>query len=87
LFLHKLKNSHLTNHNFDHSQVLALSALVAAVSAGVVAPIGYAAAPAYGYAAPLARAAYAAPAYGYAAAPALVKAVAPAEYDAHPQYR
>ncbi|XP_065340583.1 larval cuticle protein A3A-like [Cloeon dipterum] len=60
------------------SKILALSALVAAASAGVVAPAlttyaaapaySYAAAPAYGYAAPaIARAAYAAPAYGYAA--------------------
>ena len=66
-------------------------ALAAVASAGVVAPLGYAA-PAYGYAAPVARA-YAAPAYGYAAAPVVAKVAAPlayaapAEYDAHPQYQ
>ncbi|XP_059473474.1 cuticle protein 19.8-like [Neocloeon triangulifer] len=73
------------------SKILALSAFVAAASAGVINT--YAAAPAYGYAAPvthatyaaptLAHAAYAAPAYGYAAAPAIAKTV---EFDAHPQY-
>ncbi|XP_059473165.1 larval cuticle protein A3A-like [Neocloeon triangulifer] len=53
------------------SKVLAIAAFVAAASAGVVPAVStYAAAPAYGYAAPIARAAYAAPAYGYAAAPA-----------------
>ncbi|XP_065340570.1 larval cuticle protein A3A-like [Cloeon dipterum] len=68
------------------SKILAFSALVAAASAGVVAPAltTYAAAPAYSaYAAPIARAAYAAPAYGYAA-PALARAAyaAPLAYAA-----
>ncbi|XP_059473166.1 larval cuticle protein A3A-like [Neocloeon triangulifer] len=64
------------------SKILAIAAFVAAASAGVVPAVStYAAAPAYGYAAPIARAAYAAPAYGYAApiarayaAPALARA-------------
>ncbi|XP_059473161.1 larval cuticle protein A3A-like isoform X2 [Neocloeon triangulifer] len=69
------------------SKVLAIAAFVAAASAGVVPAVStYAAAPAYGYAAPIARAAYAAPAYGYAAAPAIAKVAVPAEYDANPQY-
>ena len=72
-------------------------ALAAVASAGVVAPLGYAApaygyaapvarayaAPAYGYAAPVARA-YAAPAYGYAAAPAIAKIATPVAYAAAP---
>ncbi|XP_059473162.1 larval cuticle protein A3A-like [Neocloeon triangulifer] len=61
------------------SKVLAIAAFVAAASAGVVPAVStYAAAPAYGYAAPIARAAYAAPAYGYAAPIARAAYAAPA---------
>ncbi|XP_065340537.1 larval cuticle protein A3A-like [Cloeon dipterum] len=99
---YKYRDVFNTDHTRTHklnmfSKILAFSALVAAASAGVVAPAysAYAAAPiaraayaapAYGYAAPaLARAAYAAP-LAYAAPVAKAVVAAPAEYDANPQY-